>query len=164
MGSSAYESDTAFFNLIHRLTLASKRKKEESPVQPFDLERREKARAAYSCQQLIAPGYCGTVPPLSAFTKVRCYDLSCNGFSFLFHQYPNFDQFVVLFRVPSPVYITSRLTFVRQVWIEPNGKVLAEPPQDAAAGDAADGPPGKSQFLVGSEFVHRLTSEPASRR
>ena len=71
----------------------------------------------------MAPGFCGTVPPLSAFAKVRCFDLSTRGFAFLYHQHPNFDQFVALFRVPSPIYVTSRLTFSRQVWIDSRNSI-----------------------------------------
>ena len=40
MGNLVYESDTAFFNLIHRLVVAEKKKAEKGDL-PFDEDRRE---------------------------------------------------------------------------------------------------------------------------
>ena len=156
MGTLAYESDTAFFNLIHRLVVAEQKKAEKGDV-AFDEERRELPRNAYHGDVLMAPGFCGTVPPLTAFAKVRSFDLSTRGFAFLYHQHPNFDQFVALFRVPSPIYVTSRLTFSRQVWVDSRNKIHSEQPAENSISKKNEPPKGKFQFLIGSEFVHRLT-------
>lgn len=150
MVPSELGTDAAFYELIHHLL-------EEQPGDAMG-ERREGFRKPFPILQRIAPCHDGKVPPDSAFTEVRCHDLTQKGFSFFLPRPPCFDRLIVAFgERPRCIYLVAEVLHCNEVTVDE--ATPRETPSPCCLSRAAGGPPVEtppSVVLVGCRFVERL--------
>ena len=144
------ERDADFYNLIHQLA--------GSLDQEKNTERRGEQRQPFQAVQRIALRRGPGVPDEPEFVDAQCHDLTCNGFSFLLPNTPNFDSLVVAFGTPSDaIYVAAEVSHCHDVLVYPTGKIeqVADCPGQAIRQDL-DVQTATPMVMVGCRFTGRL--------
>lgn len=108
----------------------------DRPTTPEEREwfdRRTGVRKGFETTQWLAPFVPGRPVRRESFVEVRCRDISLGGFSFIFHEQPDFQEVIVALGTPPNV------TYVR-------AKVM----------HVGKGTPTPSSYLIGCRFAERL--------
>ncbi len=146
MSTPTHELSANFYSLIHQL---------RSPAEEKGAERRRQRRTPFRAVQRIAPYSAPLFPPEDAFIGVRCRDLTCGGFSFLFPTWPGFDCLVAEFGTPgNPTYVTAQVVHAEQAIVYASGRVQRLGPGAAPVQHGSRS--GQTMFLVGCRFLERI--------
>jgi hypothetical protein len=96
-------------------------------------ERRRKPRYPFPHVQLVAPAAGTGLPNITAFTEMRCHDISENGFSYYAREMPSSSTVAVALGTCAPhIYMAARVAHFRRV-------------QDGSV----------EQYIVGCQFTGR---------
>ncbi len=142
--------DANFYNLIHQLV--------DSEQSDGAAERRDQRRRPFMTDQRIAICQGREVPDESEFVKVRCHDLTRQGFSFFMPNRPDFDVLVAAFgSPPGMIYLAAEVAQCCDVLVYSSGVVqrMDDPATDVACKDL-HGQTATPMVLVGCRFTHRL--------